>query len=536
LACSQLAFADAPNPKAYLRFAANRYYVAVFPDPPMAAGAARSDVVAAVYHKGQLVTDLVGGPDEFGASFTLEIPDLSGLSGDPSKLLLAVLRYPTTAGRGAFATPVSTEISPAIDSKNPSCAPALALELASDPDQDPPPPYVTNRFTALAAYVREHVPAAEVESRTEEGTEPRKLALGKRFVLPTVNTRCFELTPPPPTGAFDLRLTFPPDAPVELRPHLLKTDLNRAGHADAPLAVDTADVGKRSIEQNLDLGLQFGSSVANNADGTRSRTNRGTLDLRFAPLLNLLPTPPPGSNSLWFITPFYVDARVSTGPIDQDTLAQNRIVFGTEAELRHYSSPTTYPTYQRVIFRAKNASDRDFHQAEWTGNIELQPVFSLLNRPLRWQEKTQASQLDPDPDREPKHIAVTRGFGEQVLPVMGFEVGHTWRNHNPVAAGGESSTVRRFYFGGTVTLDLTSYLTLSAQDLLYVRGEDPADRLHNYLLAAASVPLPAFTNSMAQSVFFSYERGGQPPFSTPDTNALKLGYRVQWDGWFGKRR
>jgi hypothetical protein len=41
---------------------------------------------------------------------------------------------------------------------------------------------------------------------------------------------------------------------------------------------------------------------------------------------------------------------------------------------------------------------------------------------------------------------------------------------------------------------------------------------------------------MTQSVFFSYERGGQPPFSTPDTNALKLGYRIQWDGWFSKRR
>lgn len=71
---------------------------------------------------------------------------------------------------------------------------------------------------------------------------------------------------------------------------------------------------------------------------------------------------------------------------------------------------------------------------------------------------------------------------------------------------------------------------------MYVRGEDRSDRLHNYLLATASVPLPAFNVYMAQSVFFSYERGGQPPFSTPDTNALKLGYRIQWDGWLGKRR
>ena len=63
------------------------------------------------------------------------------------------------------------------------------------------------------------------------------------------------------------------------------------------------------------------------------------------------------------------------------------------------------------------------------------------------------------------------------------------------------------------------YLALSGQDILYVRGEDPSDRLHNYLLASASVPLPAFNVDMAQSVFFSYERGGQPPFSPSLGNA-----------------
>lgn len=35
---------------------------------------------------------------------------------------------------------------------------------------------------------------------------------------------------------------------------------------------------------------------------------------------------------------------------------------------------------------------------------------------------------------------------------------------------------------------------------------------------------------------FPYEGGGQPPFSTPDTSAVKLGYRIQWDGWFGRPR
>ena len=57
----------------------------------------------------------------------------------------------------------------------------------------------------------------------------------------------------------------------------------------------------------------------------------------------------------------------------------------------------------------------------------------------------------------------------------------------------------------------------------------------NYLLVSVQAPLHAFSNGSAQSLFFSYERGSQPPFAS-DTNALKLGYRIQWDGWFGKYR
>jgi hypothetical protein len=109
---------------------------------------------------------------------------------------------------------------------------------------------------------------------------------------------------------YDMRLTFPPEAPLELRPYILKTDLTRAAHGNAPVSVDDTDIAERNVEQNLDLGLQFGSSVKDQDDGTRKRTNSGTMDLRFAPLLNLLPVPAAGSNSLWFLTPFYVNARV----------------------------------------------------------------------------------------------------------------------------------------------------------------------------------------------------------------------------------
>jgi hypothetical protein len=536
LLCVYAATAAAPKPKAYLRINNSHYYVAVYPDPPLLNGSGTPVVQAALYKSGQLVTRSVAGPDQYGAPLTFAVSDLASIGGDPSELVVSILEYPTAGGHGSFSVGVGLEISPKLDSQSANCLPDFALELASDSTKDPPPDSVKDRFSALKAYLHDHAPTLLVESRTHKGTEPRGILFGKAFELPTVLTRCFQISPPPPSGAYDLKMTFPPEAPIELRPYILKTGLTLAAHDQAPGSVDDTAISKRSLEQNLDLGVQFGSSVEDQTDGTRKRTNKGTLDLRFAPLLNLLPTPAPGSTSLWFWTPFYVNARVSTGKIDKDTLAENRIVFGSQFELRHYTDSGTYPAFQRLIFGIKNASDRDFHQAEWKGNIEFQPVFSSLNHPLRWREQTEASQLDPDPDRDVKHIPAVSGFGGRVLPLVGVDIGRTWRNHQRLTAIERSEFVRRLYFGGTITLDVTRYLALSGQDILYVRGEDKADRLHNYLLASASVPLPAFSVGMAQSVFFSYERGGQPPFSTPDTNALKLGYRIQWNGWFGKLR
>src|SRR5436190_23259742 len=96
----------------------------------------------------------------------------------------------------------------------------------------------------------------------------------------------------------------------------------------------------------------------------RKRENKGTLDLRLAPLLNILRLPEPGSRTFMFLTPFLIDARVSTGKIDKDTLSLNRIAMGPQFEIRHYTDPGTYPSYQRYIFTVTNASDRDFKQAE----------------------------------------------------------------------------------------------------------------------------------------------------------------------------
>jgi hypothetical protein len=416
-----------------------------------------------------------------------------------------------------------------VNSINPNCnSSSLAFQIASDVNRAPTA-YEAERIRILRDYVRNHPPAGETELRTERGTRKQTIRFGGAFQLPMLVARCFTLEPGTAPGSYDLKLTFPPDAPIELQPFMLVRGLSTVAHKNAPFGVDAGQVGKRAIEENLDLGVQFGSSVARNAAGDSVRTSKASLDLRFAPLLNLMPVPDPGSNTLWFLTPFLLDMRISTGDVTRETLSQNRIVFGADVEMRHYTSPTTFPTYQRLIMSVRNASDRDFKQAEVKGVGELQLFFSRLNRPLAWQEDTEASQLDPS--REPKRIPKTLGLGWQVVPIVGGELGRTYKDELSIAAIEKTKNVYRAYFGGAVVFDLTRYASITVRDFLYIRGESEVDRTHNYLLFKAEMPIAGFSTNTAQAIFFSYERGGQPPFSTPDVNALKLGYRLLWNGW-----
>jgi len=508
----------------------------------------RGQMVVSLYQKGGLVQTIIGPPDKYGSDFTISILDPQALKDGLGSLQVAVHKYPVAKSetRG-FMTGVGMEVVSSLTLNNGNCFEGFPLEVSLDPsvaDQA----YGVQRLEKLLKYVRDHTPAVLVQAHTWDDVKP--WTLRPEFVsfgVPDTDKRfvpCYTLAKNPPTGTFDIKFDYPPDAMIELRHSFLKTGVVNAGHAVSPGSLDTGDVGKRAVEQNLDVGIQFGSSVsdktekdvAGNDVPVRKRESRGTLDLRLAPWLNVLDLPGPGSRTFKFLTPFLIDARVSTGKVNKDTLSLNRVWFGPQYEIRHYTDPQTYPTYQRYIFSFTNASDRDFKQAEWKGSFEFQPVFSVLNRPLSFRSRNFDPKLDQDPNRAQDDIPVKIGFGFQVLPVVGFEAGKTWRNKNLLAAIAPTTFIRRFYFGGTINLDLTSFVQVSIKDFFYVRGETPSNRGHNYFLGSVTVPFPSFTRNSSSSAFFSFERGGQPPFATPDVNSVKLGYRVQWDNWFGKRR
>ncbi len=236
-----------------------------------------------------------------------------------------------------------------------------------------------------------------------------------------------------------------------------------------------------------------------------------------------------------YITPLFLDAKVSTGKIEKETLSLNRVVLGAEGEILHHSSVGIYPDLQRYILRFSHASDRDFKQAEYKVGFEFQPFFGRLNHYRDDEPDVKQNRLDPDP-RRGKKIFGEKFFGYQFKPVLGVEVGRTYMRRNPAAALTPGPTVRRFYFGGEAAVNLSSHFTLSVTDLAYVRGEAHDDRLHNYFVGTVEAPLAGITDRAAHGLFFSFERGGQPPFANPDVNVLKFGYRIRSNGWFGQFR
>ena len=109
----------------------------------------------------------------------------------------------------------------------------------------------------------------------------------------------------------------------------------------------------------------------------------------FRPLLTTYKAQPVTSGTFSIFTPFYIDAKVSTGRITTDTSSLNRVVFGAQEELRYYQNNHDFPTYYRFVFQANHAADRDFKQREFDGTFKFYPVFAALNHPFDLTMPTQ---------------------------------------------------------------------------------------------------------------------------------------------------
>lgn len=341
-----------------------------------------------------------------------------------------------------------------------------------------------------------------------------------------------------PSAAFTAKLELnssnrPPDVGADPSASEIAGDFSQP----PPKSTDITAPEKRKLERNLDVGLSFTSSVAEQtvpASGTtpaatfRKRTNRGVLDLRFAPWINVLHPVIERDTWLHFLTPFFINANVSTGKITKDTLSLNRILLGLEAESRFYKSKTTvdksgkkrtsFPIWHRVIYGLTHASDRDFKQDEFTGKIEYAPIFEALYRPYALNYYIDRTSGEP----------TQRWYGFTFKPKVGFEMGRTYRRHNPAPDVKPSDTVRRVYLGTDLTFNLSKHLTLAPSNIFYIRGETPKRRMRNYFKGQADFIFNPDSN-IASGLFLAFERGQLAPFTSPDVNSVRVGFRVLGD-------
>lgn len=392
-----------------------------------------------------------------------------------------------------------------------------------------------------------------LQLRTAQGTAEQ--SADDRFL-----SACFTTAETLPNEAFNIKVKFgQPDVPLELSKSFVKTAVEGNPLQAAPGKLEDSKVGQRLIERDLDVAVTFASSVedkqkpnpAPNTTGTitvRERTTRATLDVRLAPLgirsfFAKINSPLVGntrttgrtSAHYFLLTPFFIDAKVSTGEIVKDTLSLNRVILGTQTEYQYIHDTTTFPTYYRLLSRFSSASDRDFKQAEYKGTFEFRPVLSALNHPLVSIQDTQDQVIiDESNKNTPLTFISSQKGGYEIVPFFGGEIGRTYLRRNPAAAVKPSDTVRRLYAGADITLNPFNRTTLSASDTFYFNYGVPQKPRANYFVTSASFLLIKFAGSpqAGHSLFISYERGQQPPFDGPGVNALKVGYRIQADRIF----
>jgi hypothetical protein len=522
--------ADASDPEAYLRFDSGAVFIEVYMKQPLAPGQSVGAIRASLRDTAQkkLLSATVSASPEGDSNFRILFTESeAAILEHLANYVVFVDTYPTSSGNIDVQLPVTQEVDFKLE-PNPSCTSRNPLSITVSRNSDKA--HAVNRIEAIRAFLSRpdarSFSSAQInqDGNLKPGTVS-SLSKPVTTISDALGTKeffvCVDFAEVLPPGESELQFHFDSPAPLELRAEKKIT----LESSSTPSATNE----ERDSKDFFDLGLTLTSSVANEtlADETvrRTRTTRGALDLYFAPILNKRIVGASGAGGwVQVFTPFYIDAKAATGKITADTLSLNTINLGSAYEFRHYLNTHAYPDLLRHALNFKHTSDRDFKQDEFKFTYEFQPIFGAINQPLGSAPNILRGEVVEDKDDQ---------FGLEIVPIVGLELGRTYRVRDPNEFEGVSRNVRRLIFGADLTFDLTRFVRLALSDRFYVRGETPNHRTRNYFLGSLELPLSNVNTSRvraAHALFISFERGDQPPFTNPSVNVFKFGYRIRTRG------
>ena len=529
------------DPKAYFRIEAGVFYVEVYMQQPLKLepGQDVSAIRASLRdtkHMKLLSTTVVASP-EGSSNFRMVIPEPeAAIVEHLQDYVVLVDVYPTAGGNVNAQLTVDQEVTWKLE-RGPTCPRPEFIQVTISRETDFK--YAIDRMEEIRRELIKPNAKSLISATVKQNDEVKDRTV-RSFgpVIPGLDERnrpallaCIGFEDLPPAGDSERLVRFTPPMALELRSPQpappIPEELQTPSSPDA-----TAD--ERDSTDFFDLGLTLTSSVTNETqeDDTvrRTRTTRGVLDLWFAPVLNKRTVGTTGTHGGWVQvwTPFFIDAKVATGKITADTLSLNTIDLGSLYEFRQYLNTHAYPDLLRHALTFTHTSDRDFKQDEFKFTYEFQPIFGKINRPIGSAPNLLRGEVVEN---------TTDQFGYEIIPIVGVELGRTYRVRDPKEFENVSRNLRRLYFGADMVFDLTRFVRIELSDRFYVTGEDPDNRTRNYFLGGLELPLSPIDTRRVRAhhaLFLSFERGDQPPFTDPGVNVLKFGYRIRSRGIFNR--
>lgn len=262
----------------------------------------------------------------------------------------------------------------------------------------------------------------------------------------------------------------------------------------------------------LEAGGNYNTSLKLDPDPTTNekpkRKKEATLDLRLASPTSTF-ADEDSRYAEW--TPVQLDAQMSNGKLTGDSISTNTIRLFTQVQQVFYTTEDGPTTFFRLVGEGGINADRDLRTIEYTGVGDFRWHPGFLNRVL-----------GRDPVGE-----VTR-IRAEFIPI-GIELGHRQVRRDPLFLADDFA--RRLRFGAKFELLKAPYFEFSIEDRIWWRGEFPDHKFKNFFTTTFTyLPIGANTNSSA-GIFFSYERGSLPPFTTQRASTLKMGFRIRRRTW-----